>query len=281
MKKLLSQWRRIALGAFVGVLLGGLVGYVVFIKSTPLWEATSTLQVIDDVTNTTNTNDINNPIIIGTVPPMVVVEMMRSRKFILDATSRAGHPELAHLLMDQRDGGEGMLRIKLIRNSPLIIVSVRASSKENAQAGVEAVSSEILRALWEQKKPLLSYVERYIEKAEAMIDEDKKNYDLIATEIGKLKQNSGDKYTNLLLLQSQSAISRGQLLNRVLTVKMNYLAALTKPPKSILEAATADQPVSPNFGLLLLLGAIMGSFIGAAIASVTFAISIINTSTSI
>lgn len=274
MKKLLSQWKKIVLGALVGALLGGLVGYVIFIKSTPLWEATSTLQVIDDVTSTVNTNDINNPITIGTVPPMVVVEMMRSRKFILDATTRAGHPELAHLLMDQRDGGEGMLRVKIIRNSPLIIVSVRAPSRENAQAGVEAVSSEILRVLWEEKKPLLSYVEKFIEKTEVMIDEDKKNYDLIAARIAKLKQDPEENYANLLLLQSQNAISRSQLLGRVLTVKMNYLAALSKSPKSILEASAGYQPASPNFGILLLLGSIMGLLIGAAISSLKVMVSL-------
>lgn len=277
MNTLLLQWKKIALGTLIGTVLGTATGYAIFIKSPPMWEGTSTLQITEDSNAASGTVNTSNLIEISPISPFVVAQMVRSKQLILNATNRIGHPELAHALMDQQDGGEGMLRLKIIRNSPLITITFLAPSKEQALLGTQAVSTEILRSIWERRKPLLDYSKQFIDQSEVLIEKDKQNYDLITEKINRLKQG-GDltdaTYANLLLQQSQNVNSRSQLLSRIVNIKMNYLSVLAKSPISILEATVPEQQVFPNLFVLLMTGAIIGLLTGAALASLSVVLAV-------
>jgi hypothetical protein len=262
MKKLLLYWKKIALGAIVGVVLGGGGGYIVFVQSTPMWEGNSVVLLGLDT-------PLLEQIHVILPLPSVVIETMRSREFIVDATSRAGRPDLARLLIDTRDGGEGLLQLKTVRNSPTIVISARAPSKDDARVAVAAVSSELIRTLRSLNQPVLDYAKQFLNESEALIEKDRRNFASIEDQLQKMRQSKvfdESKYLSLLSLQSQNAISRGQLLNRVVGVKVDYLTAFSKLPREISSTVVSAQAVSPNLELLVLTGMILGLLIGLAVS---------------
>jgi hypothetical protein len=269
----LLHWKKVVLVTIVGGIFGVVFGYSAFVRSTPMWEGTSLLVVAPF------TGDavwgVPEQIRVTQESPAIIVDIMRSREFIVAATSRAGRPDLAKLLIDRNEGGDGRLQVKMVRNSPALMVSVRAPSQDNARAAVTAVSSEIIRRLRGVNQPVLDYAKQFLDESEALIEKDRRNFDAIEEQLEKLRQSKNldeGKYLTLLSLQSQSAISRSQLLNRVVGVKADYLSASAKLPREISGPVVSAQAVSPRGGVLVLGGMICGALIALGVSLLVVAV---------